>query len=124
MGQLIKEAGSNMKKIAAIITAFIVVYSIYYDLTVGTVPGFGKVTLASSEIAEVQPLLNDNPYTLIETKPGDTVLSIVEKLHQGPLPVPIDTIIQDFQELNQNLKPEKIQIGKQYKIPLYSQTAE
>lgn len=116
-----------MKKIAAIITAFIVVYSIYYDLTVGTVPGIGKVTLASSsssEIAEVQPLLNDDPFTLIETKPGDTVLSIVEKLHQGPLPVPIDTIIQDFQELNQNLKPEKIQIGKQYKIPLYSQAVE
>ena len=105
-----------MKKIVAYIVALIIVYSIYYDLTVGTLP---SITVVSAELAVEHTSLPAIPFTLIKVKTGDTVISIVENFQQGPLPVPIDQVVQDFQDLNQNLKPEQIQIGNQYKIPLY-----
>ena len=51
-------------------------------------------------------------------KPGDTLLSIIER-EEGALTKPIETIVTDFQELNEGLKPEQMQIGKVYKIPSY-----
>jgi hypothetical protein len=51
-------------------------------------------------------------------QPGDTLLSIVEK-EKGKSNHPIETIISDFQSLNEGLKPENMQIGKTYKIPVY-----
>ena len=114
----IKEAGYDMKSVAAIIIIFIVAYSIYYDLTIGTLP---HGAAASSQVEEAQMNLSEpsDPYTLIEVNPGDTVISILEKLQQGHVPVSIDQLVKDFEELNNGTKPEQIHIGKSYKFPIY-----
>ena len=47
-------------------------------------------------------------------KPGDTLLSIIER-EEGSLTQPIETIVTDFQELNEGLKPEKCKLAKHIK---------
>ncbi|VEF47789.1 Uncharacterised protein [Bacillus freudenreichii] len=109
-----------MKKIAAFLAVAVIAYSIYYDLTIGTL-ALDKAVTAVSEINVATELeQSDNmPYHTKTTKAGDTVISITEELHQGPLPVSIDQLIDDFQTLNKGLKPDEIQINKEYKFPLY-----
>ena len=57
-------------------------------------------------------------YKEILIKPGDTLLSIIEKDKEAKNQ-PIEEIISDFQSLNEGLQPENMQIGKTYKIPIY-----
>ncbi|MCJ8006841.1 hypothetical protein ACFFF5_01020 [Lederbergia wuyishanensis] len=108
-----------MKKIVAFIAISILIYSVYYDLTIGVIP---RSSAASSKLVENQPIpVEKEPITSVEIKPGDTVISIIEGLQQGPLPVPISQVVLDFQELNEGIKPEQIQIGKTYQFPVYNQ---
>jgi hypothetical protein len=60
-----------------------------------------------------------SPYQTVTVKPGDTLLSIMERQQNGPLPVPIDKAITDFEALNPGEKAQTLQIGKKYKIPVY-----
>lgn len=94
-------------------------YIIYYDITTGTLPQ--KVTTEFKEPSLPVTQSNDNNklnYYEITMKPGDTLLSIIEREDGSPTQS-IETIISDFQELNEGLKPEQMQIGKIYKIPNY-----
>lgn len=114
---LYEEAGSLLKKIAIFVAALIILYSIYYDLTTGTLP----VSMATAGIEEHkskqdQPAI---PYTTKKVKRGDTVLSIAENIHDGPLPVPIEQMVDDFRELNGQIEPNHIQINETYKFPVY-----
>jgi hypothetical protein len=63
--------------------------------------------------------LNESIYIEVEVKAGDTVLTIAEKITNKPIPVSITQLIEDFQALNEGTTPEKIQIGKIYKFPVY-----
>lgn len=108
-----------VKKIAALFAILICCYGIYYDLTIGTLPTHSQATTTYIE-PEQDLRLVDDPYTMIDISPGDTVLSIYEKLIDGPLPVPIDEIVADFSMLNNGIEPEEIQIGKTYKFMLYN----
>ncbi|MCR2820404.1 hypothetical protein [Lederbergia panacisoli] len=109
-----------MKKIAALIATLILIYSVYYDLTTGVIPRSSAES--SVQIVDIQTIpVQQDPFMEVEIKPGDTVISIIEGLQQGPLPVPIAQIVSDFEELNNGAKPEQIQIGKTYKFPAYNQ---
>ena len=101
-----------MKKIIALLLIGLIIYSVYFDLTIGTLPAASVPTTAE----EASPEL---PYNEIEVKPGDTLLSIIER-EEGNLPKPIDKIILDFQKLNDGQSPHEMQIGKTYKFPDYT----
>ncbi|PFA62407.1 hypothetical protein CN378_20825 [Bacillus sp. AFS015802] len=120
-----------MKRMALFFGIIILLYSVYYDLNKGTL----KLLYKESIVATVKPQVNQLPpetsrgaesdqaassipYVEMEIKPGDTVLSLTEDLLDGSIPVSIDKVINDFEELN-DVAPAKIQIGKTYKIPNY-----
>ncbi|MFD1705415.1 hypothetical protein ACFSCZ_01450 [Siminovitchia sediminis] len=109
-----------MKKIAAIFVLLIVAYSVYYDLTKGTLTIDNAATAASSnpDVPHEQSL--SMPYETIKTTTGDTVISIAETIHDGPLPVSIEQLIGDFQKLNHGIQPDEIQRDTEYKFPVYS----
>ncbi|WP_236035086.1 hypothetical protein [Alkalihalobacterium elongatum] len=109
-----------------IIILFIVGYSIYYDLSTGTLPKadkssieettgdhYSNVTIEEEEHFPAQEVVVQNGYT---------VLSIVEHLHEGPVPASIQQIVYDFQELNPGVTADNIQVGKTYLFPLYSKS--
>ncbi|UAL46173.1 hypothetical protein K7887_14735 [Sutcliffiella horikoshii] len=111
--------------IAALI--LVTIYSIYYDLSSGTIPE------PAAPVAATVPATNtdtetessalssptNNLYIEVEIKAGDTVLTVAEKIANKPIPVSITQLIEDFQNLNEGITPEKIQIGKTYKFPVY-----
>ena len=104
--------GIGLKKFGIVLLIGLIIYSAYFDLTTGTLP-------AASVPATAEETASELPYKEIEVKPGDTLLSIIER-EEGSLPKPINTIILDFQELNDGQSPHEMQIGKTYKIPVYS----
>ncbi len=106
-----------MKKFVALVVAIIVLYSVYYDLKIGTIP---SVTHASEvKTPSKNTTKPTTPYEKKIVQPGDTVLTIVEQLQKGSLSVSMDKVITDFQKLNNGIKPEEIQIGQEYKFPIY-----
>ncbi|MFC0473511.1 hypothetical protein ACFFHM_24115 [Halalkalibacter kiskunsagensis] len=123
-----------MKRIGTILIILVILYSTYYDLTIGTLPNGLTQAVAEQKTIEQQNnsvdkdesnqnselILDDlEPVKEIVVEPGQTVLSIVEHLHEGPISPSIQEIVHDFQELNGGIKPEEIQIGKKYFFPLY-----
>jgi hypothetical protein len=103
------------------ISAFILclaVYIIYYDVTTGTLIASTKATAPPEHTADAKTNVHI-PYQTVTVKPGDTLLSIMEELQNGPIPVPIDKAITDFEALNPGEKAQTLQIGKKYKIPVY-----
>lgn len=88
-------------------------YSVYFDITKGTLPGSSL---------PVQQKLEDNEteitYKEIKIEAGDTLLSVIER-EEGKLTQPIQTIMGDFQKLNKGISPHELQIGKTYKFPSY-----
>ncbi|RRN73174.1 hypothetical protein EI200_06165 [Peribacillus simplex] len=109
-----------MKRLLLFISFCFTLFIIYFDLTTGTLPPShppattGQPTVPASKPASAPSA----DYKEITMKPGDTLLSIIETEKVGSNQ-PIETIISDFQSLNEELKPENMQIGKTYKIPVY-----
>jgi hypothetical protein len=110
-----------MKKLSILFFVFLLSYSIYYDLKKGTLP-ISNVSAAITKVETIEKLPSNEGQTFIEVKikSGDTLLSLVEQYQTGSLPVSISSLIKDFSNLNNGIAPEKIQIGKTYKIPLYN----
>lgn len=113
-----------MKKLAGFLFIVLLIYSVYHDMNYGTLPT--AVSPVETEEKEPSPTdksdKTDSPYFEKKIQPGDTVLSVLEKRFDGPLPVPISTIIKDFHSLNNGMDPKEIQLGKSYKFPEYSET--
>ncbi|RLQ98211.1 hypothetical protein [Falsibacillus albus] len=111
-----------MKKIIALFAVIILVYSVYYDINVGTLPTVSYASSSNPKNQDAAPPEDaGKKYEEVQVSSGQTVLTVVEKLHNGPIPVPIDQVIQDFSKLNKGIKPEAIQSGKTYKFPVYPQ---
>ncbi|PLR85932.1 hypothetical protein CVD25_04230 [Bacillus canaveralius] len=101
-----------MKRIAGFICVVLVIYVIYFDLSSGTLPGVKEKKIEAKMETQLA-------YFESSVKPGDTVLSIIEKNIDKAVPVSIEQVITDFQSLNEGLKPTEIQIGEDYKFPEY-----
>jgi len=116
-----------MKRIGTIFIILVILYSTYYDLTIGTLPNglteatetITKENTNSDLTEETTVLVELDPFQEVTVEPGHTVLSIVEHLHEGTIKATIQEIVFDFQELNGGTKPEEIQIGKSYFFPVY-----
>ncbi|WP_153123447.1 LysM peptidoglycan-binding domain-containing protein [Peribacillus tepidiphilus] len=107
-----------MKKLLTFFAFCLMVYVVYYDLSVGTLPAI-KPTIQPVMEASAESNKEDIiPYIEVKIKAGDTLLSILER-KEGKLRAPIDQILEDFQKLNEGVKPDSLQIGKTYKIPVY-----
>ncbi|MBS4173550.1 LysM domain-containing protein [Bacillus sp. FJAT-49736] len=105
-----------MKRFLAFVAAIIILYSVYYDIKVGTIPSVSHASEIKSNSVHTSDII---PNQIHKVNPGDTVLSIVEHLQNGHFTVSMEKIISDFQKLNNGIKPEEIQIGQEYKFPIY-----
>lgn len=108
-----------MKKLFGFLLAVLILYVIYFDLTVGTLPS----TQTQQVDAKVEKITNqktDLPYFEARVEPGETVISIVEHQLDKSLPVSISDLVEDFRKLNPGETPEKIRIGSTYHFPDYS----
>lgn len=103
-----------MKKLLILPIIAIIVYSVYFDITIGTLP------TNSSSMPTIQEKKTDSeiPFRMISIQPGDTLLSIMER-EEGQLSKPIENILKDFQELNNGTSPHELKIGESYKFPTY-----
>jgi hypothetical protein len=109
-----------MKGLFGVLLVILIVYAIYIDLTVGTLPNTNKTNFEAEPTSAVVKQVNRNmPVFEEKVKPGDTVISIVEHHINKPLPVSITDLIDDFRKLNPGENPEKIQIGVTYQFPDY-----
>ncbi|TLS36293.1 hypothetical protein [Pseudalkalibacillus caeni] len=108
-----------MKRFIITLLIFAGIYTTVYDLKVGTLT-LQQAQATNAIIDESNQKETEQKFTEVQIKSGDTVLSVVEQMVDGPLPVSIDRVVQDFKKLNDDLQPEKIQIGKSYRIPVYS----
>lgn len=109
-----------MRRFAVFILVIVVAYAIFIDISKGTLPEAQEKSdeqpAVTASTTETEP---DAPFIEKEVKPGDTVLSIVEKENNGLENVPINVIVTDFSTLNAGLKPEDIKYGQVYKFPTY-----
>jgi hypothetical protein len=109
-----------LKKLIGALITVLVLYVIYHDITLGTLPKDNKENIAVQ--VSTSNVETEIPYFEKVVNPGDTVLSIVEKKSKHPLSVSISKVIADFEKLNGETKPEEIQIGNTYKFPIYKKT--
>ncbi|WP_240376641.1 hypothetical protein [Bacillus piscicola] len=105
-----------MKKLLLFLLFILIAVSAYYDVTTGTL----MTTSLENETGSAPPPSFDGVQRVeVTVEPGQTVLTIVEKLHNGPVPASINQITQDFKKLNNGLLPENIQVDKPYVFPIY-----
>ncbi|MFF2447568.1 hypothetical protein ACFVSW_10720 [Neobacillus sp. NPDC058068] len=110
-----------MKQLFGFLFAILIIYVIYFDLTVGTLPAaFTQQRVDAKIETTTVKSKTDIPSFEAKVKPGETVISIVEHKLKKPLPVSITDLINDFRKLNPSQSPEKIQIGSTYHFPDYS----
>lgn len=108
-----------MKKLFIPVILLISIYSIYYDLSIGTLPTKTLAAVQNNDSNNNTTTSNEIPAEYIVVEPGYTVLSIVEELHGDPVNATIQQIVVDFEALNPGTKANKIQVGKQYLFPIY-----
>lgn len=123
-----------MKKLGNVASLFLILFIIYYDLTAGSLP---TITAEKTESTQAVDEITNNETTVTNTtpnpkpdspkeiyqeytvSPGETVLSIVEKIHLYRIPVSIEQIVYDFENLNPDVQANFIKQGFTYKFPLY-----
>jgi hypothetical protein len=108
----------QMKNLLILLVSFLIIYSIYFDISVGTLPH--PDTQKVEAVAKPKLPKARIPYFEVKVEPGDTLMTIVEHQIKKPLPVSITRLIHDFEELNPDQSAEKIQIGKSYRFPDYA----
>lgn len=113
-----------MKRLFVSLLVTLIVYIIYVDLSIGTIPNTNNKTIES---IKVDSNVNHTEETVIASfsktvEQGDTVLSIIEAQLEGAIPVPIEKVVNDFIILNEGKKPEEIHAGKIYLFPDYSKS--
>lgn len=120
MEKSLVEGEYSMKRLFGLIILILVVFVIYFDLSIGTLPiAVETTTSAKSEISENEDEEINIDYFERKIASGDTVLSIIENHLDSAIPVPIQQVVTDFHILNSGVDAEKIQIGKTYKFPDY-----
>ncbi|KIL46007.1 hypothetical protein [Jeotgalibacillus campisalis] len=95
-----------MKKLIIGLFIVLILFIGYTDFTKGTIN---------------HELLHENDSTSsieAEAKPGDTLISMMERHDILPVNFNIDQLSQDFTQLNQGLPPQKIVAGQYYSLPV------
>jgi hypothetical protein len=119
--KLIYLEGIFMKRMVGFAILFFIIYIIYYDMSIGTLPivnGEGT-TEQVIEVSATEVQSSPLPFQTVEIKAGDTLLSITEELNQDRKDISIMTIIKDFEKINPGVEANSLKIGEVYKIPMY-----
>lgn len=104
------------KKLSLIIIVFLVIISIYKDLTVGISPD-NKYQAIDSKVSQS---INDFSIVKAKVHGGDNLLSIAEQLNSTQFTnLDIQKVIEDFQLINPDVDPYNLQINNFYYFPLY-----
>lgn len=88
---------------------------IYKDLQLGFSP-------ERENISATEPVLPAVDYQVshIQAAAGETVLSVVERIHSRPLTkINPAQILADFQTMNPSADPNKLEAGRYYYFPIY-----
>ncbi|MDR7072759.1 LysM peptidoglycan-binding domain-containing protein [Fictibacillus barbaricus] len=106
-----------MKKFLTGCFILLILYVVAYDLKIGTLP---QTQPANAKVIDNKMKIQQNKekYQLYEVKPGDTLISVTEKVNSKGN-YTISGMLNDFKVLNPGTNPEHIQIGKTYKFPIY-----
>jgi len=104
-----------MKKLIILGIFAIVGWTSFYDITKGTLNFLGTGNSTQQVSTDLTATL---PYKTIDIQPGDTVLSLYEKLNPSSR-ADIQKVMSDFKTLNHGIDPNHIQIGEKYRFPLY-----
>ncbi|AXF54718.1 hypothetical protein [Salicibibacter kimchii] len=107
-----------MKKWIWILAIATVAFAIYYDVSRGTLPVADSSPETANETVEVTETHFDHTVD-VEIEAGQTVLTIVEQLHDVGMPMKMEAIKNDFQYLNEGQPPEQLREGQVYTFPLY-----
>ncbi|MCF6137931.1 LysM peptidoglycan-binding domain-containing protein [Pseudalkalibacillus berkeleyi] len=105
-----------MKKFSIAFLAFLLFYSVYFDLKIGTLPAKNDAIPVN---AAYSGEINVPAYKEVVVQPGDTMLTIMERVHNGSLPVSIDTAVKNFEELNPGTSAHAIKANQSYRFPLF-----
>ncbi|WP_408006788.1 hypothetical protein ACJROX_19125 [Pseudalkalibacillus sp. A8] len=106
-----------MKKFIITCVVILFLYSAYFDLKVGTLPTEAKNDM-QVQVANSVPT-EEVAFKEVQVQPGETVLSILEQIHHGSLPVSIEKAVAEFERLNQNTSAHSIQANETYRFPLF-----
>ncbi|GIO27560.1 hypothetical protein [Ornithinibacillus bavariensis] len=105
-----------MKKLIITILIILFMVSIYKDIYYGTdLSSKNKLVPAPTE------KLNVVSFEAVKVKlgPGDTVLTVVERLNPESSDLDIEKVLNDFSSLNPNSDPERLKINHFYFFPKY-----
>ncbi|WP_047986305.1 hypothetical protein [Ornithinibacillus californiensis] len=107
-----------MKKLIVNIFIILFLISIYKDLYSGTDLSNPYKEKTTNEVTSSP----DSEYDVVKIKivPGDTVISIIERLNPTLNNFNIDEIITDFSTLNPNTEPNNLQNNRFYFFPKYT----
>lgn len=124
-----------LKKLALTLLIILFLVSIFKDLTEGTAvksdfPNQDEQNVkeqnaspeATKKDKEEQPVnKKSDSFEIIQRKvdPGETVLSIVEKINDSKSDVQIKQILDDFNQLNPGVDPHQLRTDTEYLFPLY-----
>lgn len=101
----------KLKKIIIFLLFVVLIHSVHYDLTNGSLHVFEQKQSSTTE--------HTQPYRIVVVPPGGTVLSIVKQLHTEKITVSDAQIKRDFETLNNGIKPDAISAHQKYKFPIY-----
>jgi hypothetical protein len=114
-----------MKNMLILFILIIFAIGIGYDLKYGTLEAtaYNTPNQISPNTKETNKNSNaektDVEYVEVKVQAGQTVLSIVEELHEGNTSVSISKIVEDFEVLNKETDAQTIKTGKTYRFPIY-----
>ncbi|WP_096434643.1 hypothetical protein [Alteribacter populi] len=114
-----------MKQLIGIAIFIILVVSVYYDLTEGTLPDHSISEQNIEHADENQDAADQQEgttlvYQEVIVESGHTVYTIVQALHQDQtIDAGFDQIADDFELLNPEVSAHEIQVGQTYRFPLY-----
>ncbi|WP_077618820.1 LysM peptidoglycan-binding domain-containing protein [Bacillus sinesaloumensis] len=109
-----------MKRLFTFLAIVFLLYIIYYDVKIGTLPSAKDEKIETIEVISQTPQTQSSPYKEVKVKAGDTLLSIVESLNEGKPISSIESVIEDFEELNPDSEAALLKIGESYKFPIYT----
>lgn len=107
-----------MKKRIFTILFLIACWTSYQDLTSGSLPAGKTADSAAQASAPAVQVTTASPYQRVTVAPGDTLLSITERLSSKP--ADISKVLRDFSVLNPSVNPNHLKIGQTYAFPVYT----
>src|SRR5690625_5498148 len=100
-----------MKKVLIYILIFLLLFSVYKDLNIGSSGNNRSSSTNSVSITNYNAVY-------VKVQHGDTILSIIENINRENISVmDMDQIIEDFKLLNPNINPYQLKTEHYYYFP-------